>query len=141
MFFHSPAALHLGNMTMLTVVDERASASQRAAIERIISSVAPFEVFFSLTSNFLGIRYAAFEVQLDGIHSRVRIPEVFELGLTTMTNPVTGEPELATLNKPTEVTSRVSELCATAVDRLAIQRPSCDQGGKYGEYAPFEYAS
>jgi len=141
MFFHSPAAIHLGNLTTATIVDERASASQRAAIEKIISSVAPFELFLSLSSTLLGTRYAAFEVHLDGIHSRVKIPDVFELGLTPMTNPVTGEPELATLSKPAGFTSEVSELCATAVERLAIEGLAYDHSGKYGEYAPFEYAS
>jgi hypothetical protein len=139
MFLHSPAAIYLGNLTMAAVVDERASAPQRAAMEKIISGVAPFEVFFSLTSTFLGIRYAAFEVHLEGIHSRVNIPEVFELGLTLMTNPVTGAPELATLTKPTGFTSEVSELCTTVVERLAVEGLPSDHSGKYGEYAPFEY--
>ncbi len=139
MLFHSPAAIHLGNMTMAAVVDERASTPQRAAIEKIFSSVAPFEVFYSLTSTFLGIRFAAFEVQLDGIHSRVKIPEVLELGLTPMTNPVTGKPELATLTKPAGFTSQVSELCATAVERSAMEGLSYDHSGKYGEYASFDY--
>jgi hypothetical protein len=140
MFFHSPAAIHLGNLTMAAIVDERARAPQRAAIEKMISSVAPFEVFLSLTGAFLGIRYGAFEVHLDGIHSQVKIPEVFELRLTPMTNPVTGEPELATLTKPTGFTSEVSELCATAVERSAVEGLSYDHSGKHGEYAPFEYA-
>tara|TARA_B100000315_G_scaffold169291_1_gene157860 strand:- start:726 stop:1112 length:387 start_codon:yes stop_codon:yes gene_type:complete len=126
-------------MTMAAVVDERASTPQRAAIEKIFSSVAPFEVFYSLTSTFLGIRFAAFEVQLDGIHSRVKIPEVLELGLTPMTNPVTGKPELATLTKPAGFTSQVSELCATAVERSAMEGLSYDHSGKYGEYASFDY--
>src|SRR5918999_1762991 len=105
MFVHSPAAIHLGNLTTVVIVDERADERQRQAIEAMINNAPPFSVFFSLTSNFLGFRYAPFEVHLDGIRSRITIPRIYELELTPMTNPVTGEIELATLLKPTGFTS------------------------------------
>ncbi|HZA22794.1 MAG TPA: DUF1326 domain-containing protein, partial [Dehalococcoidia bacterium] len=99
----------------------------------------PFSVFFSLTSNFLGFRYAPFEVHLDGIRSRITIPRIYELELTPMTNPVTGEIELATLLKPTGFTSQQSELCTTTVERFNTEGLSYDHSGRYGEFAPFEY--
>jgi hypothetical protein len=100
LFVHSPAAIHLGDLTTVVIVDERANAQQRQAVEAMITNAPPFSVFFSLTSNFLGFRYAPFEVHLDGIRSRITIPRIYELELTPMTNPVTGEIELATLLKP-----------------------------------------
>jgi hypothetical protein len=141
MFVHSPAAIHLGNLTTVVIVDERADERQRQAIEAMINNAPPFSVFFSLTSNFLGFRYAPFEVHLDGIRSRITIPRIYELELTPMTNPVTGEIELATLLKPTGFTSQQSELCTTTVERFSTEGLSYDHSGRYGEFAPFEYRS
>jgi hypothetical protein len=139
MFFHCPAAVHLGHLTAVAIVDERANPPQRQAIEAMITNAVPFNLFLSLTSNFLGFRAAPFAVHLDGIRSRVTIPGIYELGLTPMTNPVTGEIELATLLKPTGFTSQQSELCATTVERFQIEGLSYNHSGKYGEFAPFEY--
>lgn len=139
LFFHSPAAIHLGNLTTTGVIDQRAGEQQRQAVESMITSVPPFSVFMDLTSNFLGIRYAPIEVRLDGIHSKVTIPEMYDLELTPMTNPVTGEIELATLTKPTGFTANQSELCTTAMHRFRAQGLSYEHPGRYGEFAPFEY--
>ena len=141
MFFHSPEAIHLGNLTTVTVIDERATPPQRQAIEEMVTQVVPFSVFTSLSSNILAVRYAPFQVRLDGINSHITISDIFELGLTPMTNPVTGEPELATLHKPTGFTSQVQELCTTTVERFNVEGLSYDHSGKYAEYAPFEYKS
>ena len=139
MFFHSPAAIHLGNLTAFTVIDERATPQQREAIQALIAGTPPFKVFLDLSTSDLGITFAPFEVGLDGIRSKVTIPGIFDLELTPMINPVTGEVELATLNKPTGFTSQSAELCATSVERLTTEGLSYDHGGNYGEYAPFEY--
>ena len=56
-----------------------------------------------------------------------------------MTNPVPGEPDLATLHKPTGFTSKIQELCATTVERVTIKGLTFEHSGRYGEFAPFEY--
>ena len=141
MFLYSPAAIHLGNLTLFTVIDEQATPEQREALQALIAGAPPMNVFLGLTSKDLGIQFAPFKVELDGIRSKITIPGVFDLELTPMTNPVTGEPELATLQKPTGFTSQTSELCATAVERLTTEGLSFDNSGNYGEYAPFDYSS
>ena len=139
MFAHSPAALHLGNVTLLALVDDQADARQREAIEAMFPTTPPFSIFYSLASTFLGFQYVPIEVQLEGIRSRVTIPETLELALAPMINPVTGEEEPATLLKPRGFTSQLQELCATAVLRFSREGLSCDHSGKYGEFSPFEY--
>jgi hypothetical protein len=139
MFFHSPTAIHLGNLTTVGIIDEGASEQQRKAIEDMVANAVPFSVFMDLTSNFLGFLYTPIEVHLDGIHSRVTIPGIYDLGLAPITNPVTGEIELATLLKPTGFTSQRSELCTTSVHRFSTQGLSYEHSGRYGEFAPFEY--
>jgi len=138
-FAHSPAALHLGNVTLLVLVDERADAQQRAAIEAMFPTTPPFSIFYSLTSTFLGFHYVPIEVQLNGTRSRVTIPGTLELALAPIINPVTGEEEPATLLKPKGFTSQLQELCATAVLRFTKEGLSYDHSGKYGEFSPFEY--
>jgi hypothetical protein len=137
----SPAALHLGNVTLLILVDERADAAQRQAIEVMVPSIPPFSIFYSLTSKFLGFHYAPIEMQLDGIRSRATAPGILELALAPMINPVTGEEEPATLTKPRGFTAKLQELCATTVLRFSKAGLSYDHSGKYGEFAPFEYKS
>jgi len=138
-FAHSPAALHLGNVTMLALVDDRANARQREALEAMLPTVQPFSIFYSLTSTFLGLHYVPIEMQLEGTRSRVTIPGTLELALAPITNPVTGEEEPATLLKPKGFTSQVQELCTTAVLRFSRAGLSYDHSGKYGEFSPFEY--
>ena len=105
-----PEAIHLGNGTLLDVIDERLSAPQRTAVETILQYVPPFGVFHDLSPHFLGFSYVPFEIHLDGIRSGIKIPGVLDLQLSPMKNPVTGEDELATLTKPTGFTSKIQEL-------------------------------
>jgi hypothetical protein len=139
MFFHSPAAIHLGNLTSVVVVDQRADHRQRQTIEAMVKEAAPFSIFMDLTSKFLGFHYAPIEANLDGIRSRVTIPGIYDLAMTPMTNPVTGEVELATLFKPTGFTSQTHELCTTSTHRFTIEGLSYDHTGKHAAFCPFEY--
>jgi hypothetical protein len=139
MFLHSPAAIHLGNLTAAAIVDQRASGVQRRAMEAMLTTAPPFSIFMDLTSNFLGFSYAPIELHLYGIRSKVAIPEIYGLELAPMTNPVTGEVELATLVKPTGFTAKETEMCATALHRFSAPGLSYDHTGRYGEFAQYEY--
>ena len=141
LFIHSPAALHLGNVTLVMLVDERADSRQRQAIEAMLPNAIPFSIFHGLVGEFLGFHYVPIEMQLDGIRSRVTIPGTLELKLAPMINPVTGEEEPVTLTKPKGFTAKLQELCATAVLRFSRAGLSYDHSGKYGEFCPFEYKS
>ena len=109
-------------------------------VEAMIQQIPPFSIFHSLLSTFLGFRYMAMTLQLDGIRSRLTIPGTVEWQLTPMKNPVTGEDEYATLIKPTGFTSKRQELCATATFRLTTEGITFDHSGQYGEFSPFEYS-
>lgn len=134
-----PGAVHEGNGTLLVLVDERVPAERRPAIEALLVDIPPFGVFYDLSSNFLGFRYAPFNLHLDGLHSSLEVPGILELSLTPITNPVTGEVELATLEKPTGFTSKVQEMCSTAAHRLTAEGISFECPGKYGEFSLFDY--
>ena len=134
-----PGAVHEGNGTSLFLIDERVPAERRPAIESMVQTISPFSVFLDLTTTMLGFRYVPFDLQLDGIHSRLTIPDIFELQLGPIINPVTGEEELATLSKPMGFTSKVQELCSAVTHRFGTDGIHYDHPGKYGEFSPFEY--
>lgn len=141
-YAHSPGPLHLGDLTSLVLVDERANAQQRQALEEMLTKnpdVMPFGIFKHLTSTLLGVRYVPFELELSGTHSRATIPGILDYQLTPMKNPVTGEEEPATLLKPKGFTSKQQELCSTSALRLTSEGLSFDHSGKYGEFSLFEY--
>jgi hypothetical protein len=139
---HSPGPLHLGNLTSLYLVDERANAQQRRELEEMLTKdldVIPFGIFTSLTRTMLGVRYVPFEIELNGTSSSVKVPDILELQLTPMRNPVTGEVEPATLIKPKGFTSKEQELCSTLAARLTSEGLTYNNTGKYGEFSRFEY--
>src|SRR5205809_4257549 len=138
----SPGPVHEGNLTAILYVDERATGKQREVLEDLLTKnqeAIPFGIFMSLTSTFLGVHYVPFEINLDGMESRVKIPGIYELQLTPMKNPVTGEVEPATLLKPKGFTSKQQELCSTSALRFTSQGLTFEHSGKYGEFSPFEY--
>jgi hypothetical protein len=143
-FGHAPGAVHEGNITSLLCVDDRANDEQRQALEKLVvktPDAVPFGIFMSLTSNFLGVRYGRVETRFDGVRSRVRFDDVYEVELTPIKNPVTGEDEPATLLKPKGFTSKRQELCTTNKMRLAAGGLAFEHPNKYGEYSLFEYRS
>jgi hypothetical protein len=141
LYARAPGPVHLGDLTTLYLVDERATPHQREAIEEMVTGnpVVPFSIFAALTSHSLGIRHVPFVLDLQGTQSRAKIGNAVELQLMPMANPVTGEEEPATLNKPRGFTSQQQELCATSTFRLTTDALSYDHSGKYGEFCHFEY--
>ena len=135
-----PEAIHLGNGTSVYLVDERATEDQRQAIESMVRKEAPFSVFIDLTTQFMGFRSVRFQAMIDGINSHATIPGKLDMHLAPMKNPVTGEDELATLNKSTGFTSQTQELCTTSAFKFDREDLSVDFPGKYAEFCPFEYS-
>ena len=83
--------------------------------------------------------FANNEATMNALDSRVTVPGVLESALTTIKNPVTGEPEKFSLAKPTGFTSTEAEMGASPVYRYTggVQD---DHSGRYAEFAPFEYS-
>jgi hypothetical protein len=143
---HSPGALHEGNVTSVLLIDERANQQQRAALEtlwRSGESGLPFDIFSSVTSNWLETIYAPFEIEDAGINSKARIGakgEIYELAQSRVKNPVTGEEEELYLDKPTGFTAKRAELGMAEVGRFSCDGLAFENTGKYAEYAEYEYA-
>ena len=139
--YESPGPIHEGHVTAQSIIDERADQSQRDALLTLLEGDAggPFAILAGLIETGLRPIFAPYEALIDGMNSWVKVPGVLEIGLTSIKNPVTGDPEEIHLVKPTGFTSIKSEMGASTVYRFTggFQH---DHSGKYAEFAPFDYS-
>ncbi len=93
-----PGAIHFGNGTWMSVVDERADAKQREALEAIGSGRETDEgtlitqVFNSLVTTRLPTQYKPIElsIDVDAARASLRVPGLIEAEARPIANPVTG---------------------------------------------------
>ncbi len=142
---HAPGAIHHGDGTSILVLDEEIMPDQRRAIETLWRGGgvgSPFDEFAAMTTIWFDPIVAPIEVRLDGIRSTVRVAggEVFDLAVTRVKNPVTGEEEVAYLDHPTGFSSKYSELGMSTVARFTSEDLSFDTSGKYAEFAEISYS-
>ena len=138
-----PGAVHLGHGTQVLLADERATPSQRKAIEALGLGQAggPFAVFASVTERWLPTIYARFEIRLRGMQSTIRVDsgKIYELALSRINNPVTEDEEEIYLDKPTGFTAKRSELGMSKVARFKVPHLAFDNSGQYAEFSKFSY--
>lgn len=142
---HSPGPLHEGNVTAQVVIDSAATPEQQEAITTLGAGGGvglPFDIFAAVTATWLEPIVAPIEVKLDGIRSEVRIGDgkIYEVALSRIKNPVSGEEEEIYLDKPTGFTSTRSEMGMSNVMRVEVPGLSFDHSGLYAEFAEFEYS-
>jgi hypothetical protein len=142
---HAPGPIHEGDGTSVLILDGSTTPEQRAAIERLWRGGgvgSPFDEFASVNTDWFGPLVADVDVTLDGIASRVAVrgDASFDLALSRVANPVTGEDEEMYLDKPTGFTSKRSELGMSTVGVFSSADMSFDITGKYAEYAEFSYS-
>jgi len=139
-----PGAVHLGHGTQLVLVDGRATPAQRKALETLGKGEAggPFVVFASVTERWLPTVVAPFDIRLKGIRSLLRVDsgQIYDLSLSRIKNPVTGDEEEVYLDKPTGFTAKRSELGMSTVARFKAPGLEFDNSGKYAEFSKFSYA-
>lgn len=139
-----PGAVHLGHGTSALLVDKRATPDQRKALVALGKGEAggPFAVFASVTERWLPTVFVSFDVRLNGIRSVVRVDsgKVYDLALSRIKNPVTGDEEEVYLDKPTGFTAKRSELGMSIVARFKTPELAFDNSGHYAEFSKFSYA-
>jgi len=104
-----PAAIHLGNGQLQTIVDERANPQQRKAIETIShgGETEPgsliWQVFSTTISEFLPTLYKPIELKIDysARTAQLKVPDVIEGKAESIRNPVTNEPHPIRVAMPT----------------------------------------
>ncbi len=139
-----PEAIHKGNGTARWVVDAKADAAQRKALATLQAGGGiglPFDIWARVVKTWLPTLYAPVEVKLDGIRSRAKVGrgKIYDLSLSPIKNPVTGDPEDLTLVKGTGFTSKETLLGRTLKAKFETEGFAFDTSGKYGEFAAFDY--
>lgn len=103
-----PGAVHQGNGAMQPIIDERADASQREALLKIVSGENTAEmatmwwVFSAMspTRHPPLFRKIDFAVDVDARLARVEIPGVVTMSGKPIVNPVTGKPHRVRIDFP-----------------------------------------
>lgn len=141
-YAHSPAALHLGNVTGYLLIDEKATVQQREALGHIFAGDAggPFAVLASLLVKVIGPDFVPVEWKFDGANSRVRFGDKAEAALKMIENPVTGEKSGFTLKMTNGLLTDEAELMATSTFRVNHPEMSYNHSGQYGETFRFNYS-
>lgn len=104
-----PGPIHFGDGTLMVVVEERADAAQRAAIEAVAHGreTEPgsliWQVFSTTLSKVLPTQYRPIELEIDveAATARLRVPGLVEGAAEPIRNPVTGQPHRARVILPT----------------------------------------
>jgi hypothetical protein len=136
-----PGAIHEGNGEALLVVDERADAAQRQAIQTLLGGGVggPWAILVNTLSKVHGPMYAPYEVALEDLHSRVRAGQILELELTPIKNPVTGAEVYPRVVLPQGFVWKEAGIAASKAFRVS-DGVRYDHTGKYAALAAFEYS-
>jgi hypothetical protein len=132
-----PAAIHEGGGRAVAYVDERADASQQAAVTELAHGRAggPWGVFIT-TYELAGPYRAPYEVEVADGHSRYRIGEVAELEIKPIRNPVTGNEVHPRLLLPEGLLVR--DLGLFASERFTVKGSvGYDHSGRYAAVGAF----
>jgi hypothetical protein len=116
--FKWPGAVHEGNGTMQTIVDDSASPEQRAALETILTGgdtedMATFWwVYSAMCPNKLETLYKPIDVSMDfkARTGSAKVADVFETSWQPLINPVTGNEHRARINLPHGFEYRYAEV-------------------------------
>ncbi len=104
-----PGPIHHGNGTWMIVVDERADAKQRAALEAIASGretepgTLITQVFNTLVTNRLPAQYKRIDLSIDveAAKAKVHVADLIDAEAYPIANPVTGQAHRVRLQLPT----------------------------------------
>jgi hypothetical protein len=135
-----PGAIHEGNGEALVLVDDRADDRQRASLETIASGQAggPWGVLAWTWPTVHGPYPAEYEIQLDGVHSRIRAGDYVELEGGPIRNPVTGAESYPGVVLPQGILIKHGDLGASVRFRVS-NGIGYDHSGQYMASGPFEY--
>jgi hypothetical protein len=104
-----PGPIHLGNGTFLSIVDERADAKQRTALEAISQGKETepgkliWQVFSAMVTKTLPTQFKTIDLSIDlrtGV-AKVKVPGLIEGTGGPIRNPVTGAEHRARVTLPT----------------------------------------
>lgn len=137
-----PGAIHEGNGEGLLLIDERAEAQQRSAIETLIGGTVggPWQILGWTWPKAHGPFAATYEITLDGVKSRIRCGDYLDVECEPIRNPVTGAESYPGVVLPQGIIFKRGDLGTTKRFRVS-NGIEYDHSGQYMAVGPFEYAS
>lgn len=135
-----PGAIHEGHGEALMLVDERADNAQTEAISTLMSGDVggPWGVLAWTWPTVHGPKLVAYEVELNGVESRVKAGDSLEVESTAINNPVTGAEVHPGAVLPEGIVFKRGDFGSSSVFRVSDEI-SFAHPGKYTAVAPFEY--
>ena len=136
-----PGPIHEGNGTMQVIIDERADASQRVALRKIIHGEDTKEmatmwwVFSAMSPNKLETLYKPIDFQVDVSKrkGRMSIPGIIEMAGEPIRNPVTGAEHRARIDLPDGFEYKIAEIGSAS---SSVKGPiAMELKDSYGQFA------
>lgn len=136
-----PKAIHEGNGTATTLIDERADATQRAALKTLLEGAAggPWAIFRKTVTALHGPDFVPYEVDVASSLPRVHAGDGLEVELEHIRNPVTGETVHPRIALPEGLVVKEAALVGTKRFTLGSDGVSFDHSGKYAAFGFFQY--
>lgn len=136
-----PGAIHDGNGEAVILVDERADEAQREAIAVLVGGEVggPWGILAWTWPTVHGPKPVRYEIELNGVESRVKAGDSVDLVSTTIKNPVTGAEIHPGAVLPEGIIVKHADFGASTVFRLSDEI-SFDHSGQYTAAGQFEYA-
>lgn len=139
-FVDWPGAIHEGNGVALILFDERADPRQRSAIETLVGGTVggPWGILGRTWPDVHGPFPVRYEVQLDGVNTRIRCGEWVEIEGGPIQNPVTGAEAYPGVVLPQGLIFKRGDLGATKHFHVN-HGISYDHSGQYAAIGAFSY--
>ena len=137
-----PGAIHEGNGEAVILVDERANDRQRDAIATLVGGKVggPWGVLaWTWATKVQGPLPVRYDLQLNGIGSRLKAGNVVELESMVIKNPVSGRDAHPRVVLPEGIVVKEAALGCSKVFRIDEGVPM-DHTGQYTAVGAFEYA-
>jgi hypothetical protein len=136
-----PGAIHEGNGEGVILVDERAGQAQRDAIGELVRGGVggPWGVLAWTWPTVHGPKPVPFDVHLDGVNSRVKAGDSFEVVSETIKNPVTGAEVHPGATLPEGIVFKEGDFGSSTTYRLSDE-VAFEHPGKYTAVGPFDYS-
>lgn len=136
-----PGAVHQGNGELQIIIDERANATQREALRKILygeetdPGTTVWNIFMSMITTVHDPLYAdiQFDVDIEARQADLKVPNLVEMTGEPIRNPVTGAEHRARIELPNGFEYTVAEIgSGTSTARGAVPMALSNS---YGQFA------
>jgi hypothetical protein len=136
-----PGAIHGGNGEAVVLIDERADEPQRQAVQTLVRGDVggPWGVLGWTWPTVHGPHAVRYDLELNGIHSRLQAGELVTLELEPIRNPVSGAEVHPGAVLPEGIIVKRGDFAASKTFRVN-DGISYDHSGRYTAIGPFEYS-